>query len=105
MKTDDEGQLRARLGAALAQLDPGPLPLDAVVSQGRAVMIRRRVLAAAVVVVGAAALTVPSLTRYLAHPPPSAPTRYHVTVRHPGKEASQRLIAYGRVTTSLNDMR
>jgi len=105
MSTDDEGQLRARLGAALAQLDPAPLPLDAVVRQGKAVKLRRRLLAAAIaMVVAAAALAAPALARSLAHPPPSAPARYHVTV-HRGNGSDPRVIAYGRVTTSLNDMR
>jgi hypothetical protein len=104
MNTDDEGQLRARLGAALAQLDPAPLPLEAVVRHGRAVKLRRRLLAAAAAaVVAAAALAVPALARYVGQPPSGAAGRYHVTV-HPGNGSNQRVIAYGRVTTGLNDM-
>jgi len=79
MKTSDEGALRTRLGAALDQLDTRPLVLDAVVRQGKAVMIRRRVLAAAAIA-AAAALTVPTLTRSLSLPGPSAPTKYRVIV-------------------------
>ena len=45
---DNEQDLRARLGTALDDLAPGPLPFDAVVRQGRMVVIRRRATAAAV---------------------------------------------------------
>lgn len=101
MTIGDEIQLRASLGAALDQLEPGPLPLDAVVRQGRTVMIRRRVLAAvAVVVVAAAAVTVPRLV-HVAHQPPASPPRYHVTVSPPAKGASSDLIASG----TLNKLR
>lgn len=104
MNTGDEGQLRSRLSVALDQLDAGPLPLEAVVRQGRAVMIRRRALTtAALVIVAVAALTVPRLARDLAAPPPSSPTRYHITVNPPGITSPKGLIAYGRVITSLND--
>ena len=104
MKTSDEGALRTRLGAALDQLDTRPLVLDAVVRQGKAVMIRRRVLAAAAIA-AAAALTVPTLTRSLSLPGPSAPTRYHVIVNHQRNSPDQHMIARGRVITRLNDMR
>lgn len=95
MNIGDEIQLRASLGAELDLLDPGPLPLEAVVKQGRAVMIRRRALAAvAVVVVAAAAVTVPRLV-HIAHQPPAPPLRYHVTVNPPGKGVRSNLIATG----------
>jgi hypothetical protein len=106
MNIGDEGQLGSRLGAALDLLDPGPLPFDSVVKQGKAVMIRRRVLAAAAVVLAAAvAITAPEAAHYLSRPSPASPARYHVTVNPPGKGADQHLIASGMVSASLNAMR
>ena len=104
MKTSDEGALRARLGAALDQLDTRPLVLDTVVRQGKAVMIRRLVLAAAAIA-AAAALAVPTLTRSLSLPGPSAPTKYRVIVNHKDNGPNQRMIARGRVINRLNDIR
>ncbi|HYK32004.1 MAG TPA: hypothetical protein VEV63_08580 [Streptosporangiaceae bacterium] len=96
MNIADEVQLRTRLGAELDLLDPGPLPLDAVVRHGRTVMIRRRALAAAaVVLVAAAAVAVPKLVHIASQP--ASPLRYHVTVNPPGKGASKQLIATGTV--------
>jgi len=96
MNIADEVQLRSRLSAELDLLDPGPLPLDTVVKQGRAVMIRRRALAAiAVVIVAAAAVTVPKLVHIASQP--ASPPHYHVTVNPPGKGASKHLIATGTV--------
>jgi hypothetical protein len=96
MNIADEVQLRSRLGAELDLLDPGPLPLDAVVKQGRAVMIRKRALAAiAVVIVAAAAVAVPKLVHIASQP--ASPPHYHVTVNPPGKGASKHLIATGTV--------
>ena len=96
MNIADEVQLRTRLGAELDLLEPGLLPLDAVVRQGRTVMIRRRALAAAaVVIVAAAAVTVPRLVHIGSHP--ASPLRYHITVNPPGKGASKHLIATGTV--------
>jgi hypothetical protein len=98
MNIADEVQLRTRLGAELDLLEPGPLPLDAVVKQGRTVMIRRRALAAAaVVIVAAAVLTVPRLVHFASQP--ASPLRYHVTVNPPAKAASKQLIATGTVNT------
>ena len=96
MNIADEVQLRTRLGAELDLLDPGPLPLDAVVKHGRTVMIRRRALAAAaVVIVAVAAVTVPKLVHIASQP--ASPLHYHVTVNPPGKGASKHLIATGMV--------
>jgi hypothetical protein len=98
MNFGSEHELRSQLGAALDLLDPGPLPLDEVVTHGKTVIIRRRALAAlAVVVLAAAAVTVPELAERLAHPAPAAPPRYHVTVNPPGKGADRHLVAFGRL--------
>jgi hypothetical protein len=96
MNIADELELRSRIGAELDLLDPGPLPLDSVVRQGRTVMIRRRAIAAAaVVLVAAAALAVPKLVNIASQP--ASPLRYHVTVNPPGRGASKQLIATGTI--------
>lgn len=100
MSIDGERQLRTQLGAALDQLDPGPLPLNAVIRQGRVVVIRRSVLAAATVLAAAvAAVTVPSLAHHVGQHP------YHVTVTSPGKNSDRHLIADGKLTTDINSIR
>src|SRR5262249_32999115 len=103
MNIGDEIQLRSGLGAALDQLEPGPLPLDAVVKRGRTVIIPRGALAApAVLLVAAAAVAAPKAVHYLGQPPASR-LSYHVTVNPPGTGSANRLIASGRVTYSGND--
>jgi hypothetical protein len=78
--------------------------LDSVIKRGRAVMIRRRVVAAvAVIVVAAVAVAVPKLAHNLSEPPPSSPG-YQVTVHPPAKNSSKRLIAYGRLKTNVNNV-
>src|SRR5450432_263920 len=92
MSIDDERELRQRLGAVLDTITPRPAPVDAVVRQGRNVMIRRRVA----VVAGAAAVAVAGLTApawlHLRSPglPPAAPL---VTVVPPGPHPAAGLIA------------
>ena len=96
MSIRDEQDLRDQLGAALDDLAPGPLPLPAVVRQGRSVMIRRRVtVAVAAAVIVAAAAATPSILHWLRQPapPPVVPTHYHVTVLPPGPGSSKGLIA------------
>ena len=106
MSIGDETRLRARLGAALDEFDPGPLALDSVLRQGRATVIRRRVLAAvAVVLVAVAAITVPRLAHQIGQQTPIAPLHYDVTVTPPSRESNPHLIASGRLKTSLNNMR
>lgn len=104
MNIGDEVQLRSRLGSELDLLDPGPLPLDIVVRQGRAVLIRRRALTvAAALVITIAAFTMPKLVHLRSQP--AAPPRYHVTVNPPGSRSGSHLIASGRVSYSGNNMR
>jgi hypothetical protein len=101
MSIDSERQLRTQLGEALDELSPGPLPLDAVIRQGRTAVIRRRVLAvAAVIIVAAAAIALPKLVHNLAEPPPTSPA-YHVTVHRPAKGSNKHLVAHG----TLNKLR
>jgi hypothetical protein len=98
MTIGDERQLRAQLGIALDEFSPGPLPLDAVVRQGRAVRFRRRVTAiAGVVIVAAATATAPALARQFGHQAPTAPAHYRVTVSPPGRKSPPGLIARGTI--------
>ena len=98
MSIDDERELRQRLGAVLDTITPRPAPVDAVVRQGRNVMIRRRIA----VVAGAAAVAVAGFTApawlHLRSPglPPAAPL---VTVVPPGPHPAAGLIASGVVGT------
>lgn len=97
MTIHDEQDLRAQLGAALDEFAPGPVPFDAVVRQGRAVMIRRRVTAAVVgLAVLAAAALLPTLLNSLHRPAPVKP-HYHVTVNPPSPGSPRGLIASGLV--------
>jgi hypothetical protein len=96
---DDERDVRAWLGAALEEVDPGPVPLGGIMRKGRAAVIRRR-LAMAGVAAAVLAVTVagPVLAhRFQASPEPAGPAHYQVTVRPPGPGAPRGLIASGRV--------
>ena len=97
MSIHDERDLRAKLGTALDDLAPGPLPFDSVVRRGRAVVLRRRLTAAAVALaLVAAAVLVPTLLNAVHRPAPIEP-RYHVTVHAPGPGAPFGLVASGLV--------
>ncbi len=97
MSIQDEQDLRGQLGTALHAFAPGPLPFDAVVRQGRMVVIRRRATAAAVALaIAAAAALVPTLLHALHRPAPVSP-HYHVTVNPPGPGSPLNLVASGRV--------
>lgn len=99
MSIRDEHDLRAKLGTALDGFTPGPLPLSAVVRQGRAVRVRRlSIVAGLVVAVIAAAIAAPALLgAHGRRPPPVSPAHYRVTVHPPGPGSSRALIAYGTV--------
>lgn len=97
MSIHDEHDLRVRLRTALDDLEPGPLPLDTVVRQGRVVLIRRRATAAFVALaVAAAAALVPTLLHALHRAAPVTPY-YHVTVHPPRPGSPQGLVASGLV--------
>lgn len=100
MTIHDEHDFRAQLRTALDEFAPGPVPFDAVVRQGRAVMIRKRITAVAVgLAVLAAAALVPTLLHALHRPPPVI-RPYHVTVNPAGPGSSRGLVAYGLVDRS-----
>lgn len=100
MTIGDERQLRASLGFALDEFSPGPLPLDAVVRQGRTVRFRKRLTAiVGIVIVAAAAASAPALARQFGHQAPTAPAHYHVTVKPPGRHSPNDLIAQGTIGT------
>ncbi|MDR2986752.1 MAG: hypothetical protein LBV34_18130, partial [Nocardiopsaceae bacterium] len=93
----DEQDFRAQLSTALDEFAPGPVPFDAVVRQGRAVKIRKRVtVAAAGLAVLATAALAPTLLEALHRPAPLTP-RYHVTVRPPEPGSPRGLVAAGLV--------
>jgi hypothetical protein len=97
MTIHDEQDFRAQLGIALEEFAPGPVPFDAVVRQGRAVRIRKRVTAALVgLAVLAASALVPTLLNSLHRPAPIAP-HYRVTVNPPSPGSPRGLVASGLV--------
>jgi len=99
----DEGDLRTSLGSALDELDYGPIPLSSVISQGKTVVLRRRLIAVAgaltvVVAVVLAVAVGPTIThqaRRSVRAVTSSP--YDVTVHPPGAKSPRGLIAYGRL--------
>jgi hypothetical protein len=100
MSIHDERDLRGQLGAALDDFAPGPIPIQSVVRQGRAVVIRRRVtaVAAGVALLVAAAVGGPAVFRALnGISAPASGTRYHVTLDPPGPGSPKGLIASGRI--------
>src|SRR5262249_55104369 len=98
MSIHDEQDLRARLGFALDDFAASPMSFDAVVKQGRAIKIRRRVTAAAAALaVLAAASLVPTLVHALFRPPPPVTHHYHVTVHPGGPGSPEGLVASGLV--------
>ena len=97
MTIHDEHDFRAQLGTALDELASGPVPFDAVVRQGRAVMIRKRITAVAVgLAVLAAAALVPTWLHAL-HRTAPVTRHYHVTVNPPTPGSAQGLVATGLV--------
>jgi hypothetical protein len=98
MSIHDERDLRDKLGSALDEFDPSPLPLHAVVRQGRAVIVRRRVTAAAyAAAVAAAAALAPTLVHALHRPSPEATRHYHVTLHPPRPASPHGVVAFGLV--------
>lgn len=99
MSVEDERDLREQLGTALHRFTPGPAPLNAVVGQGRTVMIRRRMLAAfGLAAVAAAAVITPFALRQANQPPaPAGSAHYWVAVSPPGPGSSKGLVAYGTI--------
>src|SRR5712691_4135470 len=95
----DEGDLRASLSGALDELDYGPLPLKSVISQGRSVVLRRRLTAVAgALVVAVAAVAGPAIASHVGRSvQPAVSPPYHLTVHPPGANSPAGLIAYGRL--------
>lgn len=96
----DEGDLRASLNSALDEFDCGSMPLDSVISQGRRVVLRRRLTAtASALAVAVAAVAAPVIAHQIGRPTqPVAPSRhYHLTVHSPGPHSPKGLVAYGRL--------
>lgn len=88
--------LHERLNSALATVEPGPAPVDAVMKAGQWIRTRRRaaLLTGAVAVVAAAVVGVPAFAHHAAAPAPVT-GRIRVTVNPPGPHAAPGLIASG----------
>jgi hypothetical protein len=98
MTIDDERDVRARLGAALEDFTPAPLPFDAVVRRGQRVRTRRLVtVVTAVVVVAAVGVAAPELASRGGHQAPVSSRPLHVSVYPPGPGSPAGLIARGRI--------
>jgi hypothetical protein len=97
MSSDNEREIRSRLGGMLDTITPAPAPVSAVIARGRGVRRRRRAAVAAglAVVIGLGA-ALPGILR-LGSPSPVASARSQVTVSPPGRGAAPGLIATGTV--------
>jgi hypothetical protein len=97
VSVQEERELRARLGALLAQAEPGPAPVEVTMRHGRARRTRRRALVAGslAVIAAVAVATPPLLRRHAAAPQPAAGET--VTVQPPGRGAAPGVIATGTV--------
>jgi hypothetical protein len=99
MSSDDERDLRQRLGSALDTITLPPAPVDTVLRKGRARRIRRHIAAAAglAVVVGIGA-AVPALVHQAVHQAPVSPAKNPtVTVNPVGPGSPRGLIGSGRI--------
>lgn len=97
MSIDDERDLYERLDGAVEAITPRPAPVDGVMRHGRVIRWRRRAVAvAAVAVVAAGAVAVPSLRHAAAQHQP-ATSHYTATVQAPGPHSPPGLIASGTV--------
>lgn len=102
MRIDDSSDLRERLDEAFQAIAPHPAPIDSAVQRGRAIRVRRRVVAAAgvaiVAAIGAvAAFAPPSLHRLVSPPPATQVGQHTVTVDPPGPHSAAGVIASGTV--------
>lgn len=107
----DEQELRSQLGPALDRFVPGPVPIPALIRQGKAMVIRRRIItigAVALAIAAAAVIAPLGLRNSAAHRPPVSPTHYMVTehsarLAHPlalsyaNNHTASAEIAYGQV--------
>ena len=99
MSSDDERDLRQRLGSALDTITLPPAPVDTVLRKGRARRTRRHIAAAAglAVVVGIG-VAVPALVHQAVHEAPVSPAKKPtVTVNPVGPGSPRGLIGSGRI--------
>src|SRR5450755_1142419 len=95
MSSDNEREIRDRLGGALDTVTPATPPVSAVIRQGGNIRARRRIgVAAGLAVVIGLGVALPGIIRQVS-PPPAAPTHERVTVSPPGQGAPPGLIATG----------
>lgn len=96
MRIDGERDLQQQLEAAFEAITPQSAPVDGAIRRGRAIKVRRRVLAAATGVAVAAAIGVFAVPSLL--PRSAAPAgHYTVAVQAPGPHAAPGLIASGTI--------
>jgi len=83
MSSDNEREIRDRLGGALDTVTPASPPVSAVIRQGRNLRTRRRIgVAAGLAVVIGLGVALPGIIRQVS-PQPAAPAHYRVTVSPP----------------------
>ncbi|HEY4852839.1 MAG TPA: hypothetical protein VII22_18795 [Streptosporangiaceae bacterium] len=99
MTSDDERDLRQRLGSALETITPHPAPVDVVLRKGRARRTRRHIaVAAGLAVAVGIGVAAPSLIQQIARPAPASPARKPtVTVDPVGPNSPRGLIGWGTV--------
>lgn len=84
MSTDNEREIRDRLGVALDTIEPSLPPTGAVMRRGRSLRVRRRVgVAAGLAVVVALAATLPGVIGHRPSPPENPPHHDKVTQNPP----------------------
>ena len=99
MSSDDERDLRQRLGSALDTITLPPAPVDAVLRKGKARRTRRHVGAAiGLAVVVGIGVAVPALVHQAVHQAPVSPAKNPtVTVNPVGPGSPRGLIGSGRI--------
>jgi hypothetical protein len=97
MSTDDERELRRRLGGVLEAVAPSPAPVAATVRRGKMIRLRRQVaVAAGLAVMAGVSVGVPGLLRAASHEQASA-GRPKVTVNRLGPRAAEGVIGSGTI--------
>jgi hypothetical protein len=96
MSSDNEREIRERLGGALDTMTPSQAPVGAVIAKGRFIRIRRRAsVVAGVAVVAALAVALPGFIGHDVAPPPPEQPGYHITVNPPAPKAPNGAIGSG----------
>jgi hypothetical protein len=98
MSTDEERELRGRLGAVLEAVAPSPAPVAATLRRARLIRARRHVaIAAGLAVAAGAAVALPVLLGPAARREPESPGKPAVTVNPAGPTARGGVIGSGTI--------